>query len=782
MVRIVSALCVFLWLFDGSARAQAPESDAGAAAASSVVTRTTDGLVTVRATRISQPIVLDGELKEEIYGRVPAIDGFLQQEPLEGQPATEETEVWVFYDDRNVYVSARLHDSQPDREVITEMRRDGLGTNDNESFGVVFDTFHDRRNGFLFQISLAGGLYDGYITDERDMNRDWSTVWDGRTARTSDGWTVEMAIPFKSLRFPPGTNEWGINLKRVVKWKNENQYLTRMPAALGRRAVNKLSSAATLVGIEPPQARRNFEVKPYGITGMTTDRPAGASSSSEAKKDIGADVKVGITDGVTADLTYNTDFAQVEEDEQQANLTRFSVLFPEKRDFFLEGQGIFAFGGQSNRPPGTASNFGNPQQVDVPVMFFSRRIGLNDGRQVPIDAGGRVTGKAGPYSIGLIDIRTSEMKSAGLAATNFGVIRLKRDILRRSAIGALYTDRSVTSLGTGHARMVGVDGVFSFYQNLNFNTYFAASQNPGSNDQNGSYRAQLDYNADVYGLQIERLSLQKDFVPDVGFTRRTAFARNSVYARYSPRPVSTTIRKMYHEASYDYITDPRNRLQSRQAMLAVRSELQNGDGVALEYAHNYEALERPFEVSPGVTIPVGGYGFKEVHLLFNPGPQRPLSANITLEYRTVLQRDSHRHQHEPRPRADQPAAHARTGIDAERRPHAGGRLHVDDLHDARHLHGDASHERECADAVQLVGVHRQHEHQVPLGIPARKRSLRRPDGQSRHDRDRLPRAPQPRAHREVHTAVPPVTAARRRPRAVRGILPLACRSTPIHHT
>ena len=313
--------------------------------------RGADGAVTVRATRVSQPVVLDGELKEEIYTRVPAIAGFLQQEPNEGEPATEQTQVWLFYDDRNIYVSARLHDSEPEREIITEMRRDGQGTNDNESFGVVLDTFHDRRNGFLFQVSLAGGLFDGYITDERDMNRDWSTVWNARTARVPEGWTVEMAIPFKSLRFPPGEHEWGINLKRVVKWKNENQYLTRMPAALGRRAINKLSSAATLVGIETPQARRNFELKPYGITGFTTDQALGASASNSGKGDGGLDVKLGITDGITADFTYNTDFAQVEEDEQQANLTRFSVLFPEKRDFFLEGQGIFAFGGASNRPP-----------------------------------------------------------------------------------------------------------------------------------------------------------------------------------------------------------------------------------------------------------------------------------------------------------------------------------------------------------------------------------------------------------------------------------------------
>src|SRR4051794_27345203 len=335
MFRTLFLLCAIQCLADGIAGAQVtePHADpaAAVAAAPAVVMREADGNVVVRATRITQPVVIDGELKEEVYSSLSLIDGFLQQEPVEGEPATEETQVWLMFDDRNIYVSARLFDSEPEREVISEMRRDGQGTNDNESFGVVFDTFHDRRNGFLFQVSLAGGLFDGYITDERDMNRDWNTVWDARTARVQEGWTLEMVIPFKSLRFPLDAVEWGINLKRVVKWKNENQYLTRMPGALGRRAINKLSSAATLVGIEAPKSGRNFEIKPYGITGFSTSSPATAPSSNQGKGEVGLDVKIGITNGLTADVTYNTDFAQVEEDEQQANLTRFSVLFPEKR-------------------------------------------------------------------------------------------------------------------------------------------------------------------------------------------------------------------------------------------------------------------------------------------------------------------------------------------------------------------------------------------------------------------------------------------------------------------
>jgi hypothetical protein len=610
---------------------------APAPVAPAVVARDDQGNVTVRATRITERIVLDGQLDERLYRDVTAITDFVQQEPAEGQPVTEKTEVWLFFDDRNLYVSARCFDSHPERYVANEMRRDGQGTNDNESFGVVFDTFFDRRNGFLFQISLAGGLFDGYITDERDMNRDWSTVWDARTGRFDGGWVVEMEIPFKSLRFRAGREQiWGVNFKRVVRWKNEMQYLTRIPAALGRRGINKMSSAAMLVGVEPPLATRNFELKPYGIAGVTTDRPADAAASTDSDGDGGVDLKLGLTEGLTADFTYNTDFAQVEEDEQQVNLTRFNVLFPEKREFFLEGQGIFAFGGVQTRPRGGGGGQfqGNPIPEDVPILFFSRRIGLHEGREVPIDVGGRVTGKAGPYSIGLIDIRTSSNAAVGVEGTNFGVVRIKRDILRRSAVGVLLTDRSRSSFSAapGHARSYGIDGLFSFYENLNLTTYIAGTDSPEDVGRTTSYRTQLDYNADRYGLQVERLSVGESFNPDVGFMRRDAFARSSAYLRFSPRPAgSRSIRKLTWDAAYDYITNAHAELESRQAQAGFGVELQNGDNVRVEAASLFESLEVPFEISSDVTLPAGSYSYPEVRAQYGFGPQRKLSGIVTVE-------------------------------------------------------------------------------------------------------------------------------------------------------
>ena len=275
---------------------------------------------------------------------------------------------------------------------------------------------------------------------------------------------------------------------------------------------------------------------------------------------------------------------------------------------------------------------GNPNPNDVPVLFFSRNIGLNAGQEVPIDAGGRMTGKAGPFSIGLLDIRTGDSKTAGVEPTNFGVVRVKRDILRRSAVGVLFTDRSISSAGTGESRAYGVDGVFSFYQNLNFSTYFARTDNPGGSGRDTSYRTQLDYNADRYGLQIERLAADERFNPEVGFMRRSAFTRNSSYFRFSPRPKAIKgIRKFTYDVSYDYITDPDGTLQSRQAQGAFRTELSSGDSFFIEGASVFESLEQPFAISSNVTIPVGGYGYPELHLQYGFGSQRKISGVMTLE-------------------------------------------------------------------------------------------------------------------------------------------------------
>ena len=380
-------------------------------------------------------------LDEKLYQTLTPITGFIQQDPDEGALATEPTLVWILFDARNIYIAARCRDSHPERIIANDMRRDGSNVSQNDNVSVIIDTFYDRRNGYEFLMNSIGGAWDTQVTDERDTNRNWNTVWIPRSRRDAEGWTLEMAIPFRSLRYRgSGPQTWGINIRRNVRWKNELSYLSPVPRRYGARGILRLSQAATLVGLEAPPAALNLDVKPYAVGNVKADRAIDPAFENDVNGDAGFDVKYGITQSLAADFTYRTDFAQVEDDDQQVNLTRFNLLFPEKRDFFLEGQGIFAFGGASTTPPTGAAT---SAPVNTPVMFFSRRIGLSDNRAIPIEVGGRMTGKAGRYSIGLLDIQTDDSPEAREPSTNFAVVRLKRDILRRSYVGVIGTYRSI---------------------------------------------------------------------------------------------------------------------------------------------------------------------------------------------------------------------------------------------------------------------------------------------------------------------------------------------------
>jgi hypothetical protein len=509
--------------------------------------------------------------------------------------------------------------------IANEMRRDSAAIINNENIILILDTFHDRRNGFVFMVNALGGMRDEQISDEANPNIDWNGVWSSGARRFEQGWTAEIAIPFKSLRYNPGASQiWGVNLERTIRWKNERVYLAPMPASYGPPAIWKVSLAADLVGLEAPPTGKNLEVKPYGIAGITTDRRA--SVSNRLDRDAGFDVKYGVTKALTADFTLNTDFAQVEDDEQQVNLTRFSLFFPEKREFFLEGQGVFNFGGVASPRSGQAAG-------DAPALFFSRQIGINAGRAVPIIGGGRVTGKAGPFSVGVLNIQTDEESASQALAANFSVLRLRRDVLRKSAVGAMYTRRSVALDGGGSNEAFGIDGVFAFYENVRLNTYLARTRTPGVTGDDGSYRTQLEYYADRYGVQLERLSVGEHFNPEMGFMRRRNFAKSLANVRFSPRPAGRqAVRKYYYEFDYSYFTNGTGRLESRAAQAAFRIEFQNSDRINVEHVRMYELLEAPFPISSNVTIPVGGYGFDETLLSYQLGQQRKVSGTPTLTF------------------------------------------------------------------------------------------------------------------------------------------------------
>ena len=599
--------------------------------APAVINRDASGRATVRAVRLTSPLSTDGRLDESVYETVPPMSGFIQVEPVEGAPATEETDVWMFYDDDQIHISVRCWDSQPPSEwVLNEMRRDNNSVFDSENIAILLDTFYDRRNGVFFLINAIGGRIDAQVTNERNYNPDWNPVWDLATGQFDGGWTIEASVPFKSLRYRPGrTQVWGIQVRRFVRWKNEYSYLTPIPAGVGLLGTFQSSLAATLVDLEAPESTRTLELKPYATADLVTDRTVKDPIVNSPGGDAGLDVKLGVTRNLTADLTVNTDFAQVEADEQQVNLTRFSLFFPEKREFFLENQGLFAFGGGGSDVFGGGGN--------TPILFYSREIGLDQGHEVPLDAGARLTGRVGRFSIGAMGARTGESPVSDLPDTTFSVLRLRRDILRRSSIGVIYTGRSASKVGPGRNEVFGADGTFSFYDNLSINTYWARSRTPGleprRRDDEMSYRAKLDYAGDRYGVQAERLVVGGDFNPEVGFLLRDDFERSFGLFRFSPRPAGiAAIRKLTWQGQFDYITTRDDVLETRQAQGRFQIEFESSDQFDATFTRSYELLDEPFPIAPGVTIPIGGYSFQDAEVAFAFGPQRMLGGRVSAQH------------------------------------------------------------------------------------------------------------------------------------------------------
>jgi hypothetical protein len=617
---VIARLVVFVVALGLATTAFAQEN-----ATRSIVERTAADKVTVRAFRVAEPLRIDGRLEEEAYRTFEPISNFIQQEPDEGQPATEKTEAWILFDDVNLYICARNWDSHPEREVANELRRDNGNILGNENLTFAIDTFHDRRNGYVFQTNALGALRDMAVTDDQ-QNQAWNGIWQVKTSRFENGWTVEVAIPFKSLRYKgSGPQTWGINLRRLVKWKNEFSYLSLVPAALGTGGISRMASAATVVGLETPAQSKNIELKPYAVASSTTDRGGASPFNNRGDANAGIDFKYGLTRSLIVDATYRTDFAQVEEDVQQVNLTRFSVFFPEKRDFFLEGQGIFDFGGvQAGNSPG-----------DVPLLFFSRQIGLSQGQAVPVVGGVRLTGRAGAFSVGALNIQTEDKPSARAVSTNFSALRLKRNLLRRSNVGVMATRRGPAITGGSDASYTaGVDATMLFFKSINITSYYALTNTPnatGDNVTGSSYRGRFDYNADRYGATAEHMLIDADFRPEVGYVRRTDIRRSFAQLRFSPRPRrSKLIRKYTWQTGLDYVTDAdATELQSRELSGSFRIDFQSSDSFSVEGSREFELLPSRFTIAPGVVVPAGGYTYSTGRVSYSLGQQRRVSGRLS---------------------------------------------------------------------------------------------------------------------------------------------------------
>ena len=597
-----------------------------------VVGEDLDGRKSIRAVKFDEDVNIDGILDESIYDSVEPISDFVQHLPVSGATASDNTEVWVFYNDQSIYVTAKVYESVPEDEwVANEMRRDVGRLRTNDSFSVMFDTFLDRRNGVAFLVSPIGGFSDFTINNEgmatRPVNFDWNVVWNSRVGRFDGGWTVEMEIPFRSLRYEPSSEQaWGIQFRRVQIRLNEATYITEIPisaANIGPPMVAgmwRISEAATLTDLQVPPRNLNLEIKPYGLGTVTTNRTANPPVNGQFANEAGVDVKFGITNNLTADFTYNTDFAQVEVDERQVNLTRFNLFFPEKREFFLEGAANF--------------DFTQPRNLDVPTMFFSRRIGLEKGQVVPIDVGARLTGKVGDFDIGALNIGTDGSDLSSVESTDFSVLRIKRDVLSRSRIGMIYTDRSKSLVGEGANTLYGVDGTFNFLDDIQISTFAAKSESPGFSGDDESYMANFNYNGDRYGFRSGYLVVEDNFNPEVGFKRRNNFKQYEGNLRFSPRPASIeSVRQLSFEAqTRSYWSATSGALETRRHELIFNTQFENGDQFRATTRDEFEMLTRGFQIAPKVSLLPGTYDFSSHEISYSLGPQRNVSGRLSYRF------------------------------------------------------------------------------------------------------------------------------------------------------
>ncbi len=600
-----------------------------APAAGEAVRRDADGRVTLRAFRLAEPITVDGVLDDPVYEQVPAAEGFVQQEPSEGAPASEGTRVWVLYDADSLYISAELEEEHPERLMANEMRRDQRNIDWGDSFSVIIDTFYDRRNGFLFHTNALGALFDAQVTDERNTNSDWNTVWWVKSHLLEDRYTVEIRIPFRSLRYTAGGPQiWGINFRRRIKHRNEQVFFTPTPQSYSRDGLTRLSNAATLVGVEAPPGSRRMELKPYAI-GSQSHVPL-RDINNEWAGDVGADFKFGVTDGLTADVTWNTDFAQVEDDETQVNLSRFSLFYPEKREFFLEGQGVFDFGGRQTR----VRPFGGDSS-DAPIPFFSRSIGIAGGSVVPILGGARLHGRAGAYQMGLMNIQTGAVGGLDVESTNFSAFRIKRDIFSRSNIGVIVTHRNVSADGSGANSLYGMDGNFAPTDNVRINTFYMATSEPGveTGHQAATYMGQFRYETDLIDVTAERLYLGEDFNPGMGFVRRRDFTKNGGSLQFSPRPRGIkAIRQFEFKVDANNYDRPDGEMETREYKFEARAILESSDRIFLDHTVTEERLLEGFDLSGEVGVPAGNYRFARTGVRLRMGSHRRLSGFLRYEF------------------------------------------------------------------------------------------------------------------------------------------------------
>ena len=573
--------------------------------------------------KIQQKITIDGVLDEGVWESAPSAIDFVQQEPKEGTPMSYPTEIKVLYDDENLYFGIIAFDPDARHAVINDLTKD-FRPFDNDVLGIMLDTFRDKKNGYEFIINPAGARYDAQMANESEYNGNWDGVWFSKTKIHEDRWIAELAIPFRTVRFsnlPEQT--WGINFWRIIRRFNEQGYWSPIPRPF---SYARVSIAGTAEGLEGIQPGANLRVKPYVM-----------SSRSQQKwdADAGLDVKYGFGAGMTLDATLNTDFSQVEADEQQINLTRFNVLFPEKREFFLENSGIFGFGELGQITGGGGSGIGSNGRLNGGgndlLFFFSRRIGISgDGQQIPVLGGGRLTGRSGPWSFGFLNIGTR--KSDATAATNFTVARVKRNILSNSQIGAIVINKDELN-SSRYNRSYGADASLRFGRSLNMSLFYARTDSPEKKSQDDAYRVAAGFRNRSWDFRALYTDIAANFNPEVGFVPRPAVKRLYNSAGYKLRPVALAkvVREIAPTAERQVFWTQANQMEGRYFDLRVPVTFQDGAMLEAGRNSNFERLFNPFRIQNNVRIAPGDYLFNDYFVSYRTSQARKLGLNLKVQ-------------------------------------------------------------------------------------------------------------------------------------------------------
>lgn len=590
-------------------------------------TSASDEVRSAVVTAVTSTIAIDGVLDEPAWKQSPKIGDLVQRIPDSGAEPTERTDVTLLYDKDNLYIGVMCYDSEPRRVLGSQMARDA-SLNADDRLSIVLDTFRDQSNAFQFSTNPAGALVDGLVFANGETNDDWDAIWIVRTQQTDEGWSAEFAIPFKSLSFPASETVWGFNISRTIQRKLEEDRWTGTNFQTQFFQISEAGEITNLVGLEQGVG---LDFRPFLAQRWLHK---GANGDDVITGKAGFDLFYNITPSLRLSATANTDFGETEVDARQINLTRFSIFFPEKRSFFLQDAGVFNFATTGIDPPG-----GIPGTGAEIFPFFSRKIGLLGGQEVPIDIGAKLTGKVGRTEIGMLDVRTRDIGSLG--ANNLFVGRVKQNFFEQSYVGAMFTGGDpaspMSSSTIGADMRLATSNFLGSDRNFVVNAYGLKSNNQGVTANNASYGFGAQYPNDRFAAQFMWREIQDNFDPSLGFVQRSNVRMLRVGGSFNPRPKrSTGIQQMFHDVFYTRFTRLDNGLVETWNIYATLIDwhLNSGDSLhsLMDLNPTYERLFEPFEISPGVVLPAGEYRFTPMRIFFTSAQKRPFQGSIGLTF------------------------------------------------------------------------------------------------------------------------------------------------------